>query len=115
MLHDAVNDSLSSFQWRFDMFSTGVLTEGRFVTYIERNDRGQPINLFPVPKCTVKRLPNGRKEYTHQAGGKTVVYDEAEGYPHAGIAPGTRWADVPDTFECPDCEAKKADFEMIEF
>lgn len=78
MLHDAVNDGLSSFQWRFDMFSTGVLTEGRFVTYIERNERGQPINLFPLPKCKVKRLPNGRKEYTHQAGGKTVAYDEAD-------------------------------------
>ena len=34
--------------------------------------------------------------------------------PEEGIAPGTRWADVPDTFGCPDCSAKKADFEMIE-
>jgi rubredoxin len=43
------------------------------------------------------------------------VYDEAEGLPEEGIAPGTRWADVPETFGCPDCSAKKADFEMIEF
>ena len=43
------------------------------------------------------------------------VYDEALGLPDDGIPAGTRWADVPDTFECPDCEAKKADFEMIEF
>jgi rubredoxin len=42
------------------------------------------------------------------------IYDEAEGLPEEGIAPGTRWADVPETFGCPDCSAKKADFEMIE-
>ena len=43
------------------------------------------------------------------------VYDEAAGLPEDGIAPGTRWADVPETFGCPDCSATKADFEMIEF
>ena len=43
------------------------------------------------------------------------VYDEAAGMPEEGIPPGTRWADVPETFGCPDCDAKKADFEMIEF
>lgn len=78
MLHDAVNDDYSSFQWRYDMFSTGVLTEGRFVTYIEKDERGAPLNLFPVPRCTVKRLENGRKEYTSRAGGRTVTYDQSE-------------------------------------
>lgn len=77
VLHDAVNDDLSSFQWRFDMM-VAVLTEGRFVTYIERDDRGRVINLFPLPKATVKRLPNGRKEYSFTAGGKTVRYDQAD-------------------------------------
>lgn len=77
MLHDAVNDNLSSFQWRYDMM-VGVLTEGRFVTYIERNERGQPVNLFPLPLATVKRLPDGRKEYTHTAGGATKVYAQEE-------------------------------------
>lgn len=42
------------------------------------------------------------------------IYDEAAGYPEDGIAPGTRWADVPETFGCPDCSAQKSDFEMIE-
>jgi HK97 family phage portal protein len=78
LLHDAVNDGLSSFQWRFDMFSTGVLKEGRFVTYIERGDRDQPINLFPLPGATVKMLANGRKQYSHKAGGKAVIYDQAD-------------------------------------
>jgi rubredoxin len=42
------------------------------------------------------------------------VYDEAVGMPADGIAPGTRWDDVPDTWTCPDCGASKADFQMVE-
>ena len=42
------------------------------------------------------------------------LYEEAAGMPQDGIAPGTRWADVPDTWICPECSATKADFEMIE-
>ncbi|HNX16339.1 MAG TPA: rubredoxin [Bacilli bacterium] len=38
------------------------------------------------------------------------VYDEADGYPEAGIKPGTRWEDVPDDFICPICGATKSDF-----
>ena len=40
------------------------------------------------------------------------VYDEAEGMPHDGIAPGTPWEDVPETWFCPDCSSSKSDFEM---
>ena len=42
------------------------------------------------------------------------VYDEAAGMPDEGIAPGTRWQDVPETWSCPDCSASKSDFQMIE-
>ena len=42
------------------------------------------------------------------------VYDEAEGWPDEGIRPGTRWADVPVNWRCPECGARKDDFEMIE-
>lgn len=41
------------------------------------------------------------------------VYDEGLGLPDEGIAPGTRWEDVPDTWTCPHCSATKADFEMV--
>ena len=40
------------------------------------------------------------------------IYDEAAGMPDEGIAPGTRWADVPETWTCPDCSASKADFDQ---
>ncbi|MGO4201356.1 rubredoxin [Rhodococcus sp. TAF43] len=41
-------------------------------------------------------------------------YDEAEGWPDEGIAPGTRWGDIPDDWRCPDCGAAKEDFFMVE-
>lgn len=42
------------------------------------------------------------------------IYSEAEGLPEEGIAPGTRWDDVPDSWTCPDCGVTKDDFEMME-
>jgi len=42
------------------------------------------------------------------------AYDEEKGLPEEGIPAGTRWADVPDTWSCPDCGASKRDFEMVE-
>ena len=43
-----------------------------------------------------------------------LEYDEAKGWPGDGIAPGTRWADVPETWTCPECGSTKAQFDMIE-
>lgn len=42
------------------------------------------------------------------------IYDEAVGAPEDGIAPGTRWEDVPPNWTCPECGARKEDFELIE-
>ncbi|PYE39568.1 FAD-dependent oxidoreductase [Psychrobacter fozii] len=42
------------------------------------------------------------------------VYDEAKGWPADGIAPGTRWEDIPEDWLCPDCQVTKADFEMLD-
>jgi rubredoxin len=41
------------------------------------------------------------------------IYDEAEGLPDEGIPAGTAWEDVPEDWECPECGASKADFEMV--
>ncbi|MGX9394030.1 rubredoxin (plasmid) [Nitrobacteraceae bacterium UC4446_H13] len=43
-----------------------------------------------------------------------LIYREEDGWPADGIVPGTRWADVPDDWACPDCGACKSDFEMVE-
>lgn len=69
---------------------------------------------FPRPDAPIATV-----ESKPDAGFKTwrcalcaFVYDEAKGLPDEGIAPGTRWSDVPDDFICADCGATKADFEM---
>ena len=38
------------------------------------------------------------------------IYDEARGDPDSGLAPGTRYEDIPDDWECPLCHVTKADF-----
>lgn len=38
------------------------------------------------------------------------VYDEELGYPEGGIAPGTKFEDLPEDFECPLCGVGKDSF-----
>lgn len=40
----------------------------------------------------------------------SYTYDEAKGIPEAGIAPGTRWEDLPADWKCPWCGASKDAF-----
>lgn len=40
----------------------------------------------------------------------SYTYDEARGIPEAGIAPGTKWADLPKDWKCPLCGAGKEAF-----
>ena len=42
------------------------------------------------------------------------VYDEEAGDPENGIAPGTKFEDLPDDFECPVCGLGKDAFEKEE-
>ncbi len=42
------------------------------------------------------------------------VYDEAIGDPDSGIAPGTKFEDIPDDWECPLCKVKKDQFKLVE-
>ena len=38
-------------------------------------------------------------------------YDETQGYEEGGIAPGTKFDDLPDDFECPLCHVGKDMFQ----
>ena len=40
------------------------------------------------------------------------VYDPAVGDPDNGIAPGTPFEAIPDSWVCPECGASKADFSV---
>ena len=71
---------------------------------------------FPRPQPrttgTNRNAPASQGLKTWQCELCEFVYDEALGMPEEGIAPGTRWEDVPETWSCPDCSATKADFRM---
>lgn len=41
------------------------------------------------------------------------IYDPAQGDPDNGIKPGTAFADLPDTWVCPECGVGKDMFERI--
>ena len=42
------------------------------------------------------------------------IYDEGAGDPEHGLAPDTAWSDVPMNWTCPECGARKEDFEMVQ-
>ncbi|WKY46316.1 rubredoxin [Eubacteriaceae bacterium ES3] len=41
------------------------------------------------------------------------VYDPELGDPDNGIAPGTAFADIPDSWECPTCGVDKDSFSSL--
>ena len=41
------------------------------------------------------------------------IYDPAFGDPDGGIAPGTKFEDIPDDWSCPECGASKKDYEPM--
>jgi rubredoxin-NAD+ reductase len=52
------------------------------------------------------------RQYLCEACG--FVYDEALGDADSGLAPGTRFEDIPDDWACPLCGVTKADFRLYE-
>ncbi len=43
-----------------------------------------------------------------------LIYDPADGDLDGGIPPGTSFADLPDTWVCPVCGARKRDFVVLD-
>ncbi|MEM1111203.1 MAG: rubredoxin [Pseudomonadota bacterium] len=41
------------------------------------------------------------------------IYQEKEGIPEDGIAPGTPWEEVDDDWMCPKCGVTKSDFVLL--
>ena len=64
-----------------------------------------------APKSTTGNVISVKKYMCVICG---FIYDEAHGWPDDGIPPGTKWEDVPLNWCCPDCGARKEDFEMVE-
>ena len=105
---------------------TYEITFKKGIREVELNDINYTIEL--VFTSSVKWLKNGIliREFTTNAPkailegtvsdsnalllGYIVYYDEEKGYPEGGIAPGTKWEDVPEDFECPLCSVGKDQF-----
>lgn len=43
------------------------------------------------------------------------IYDPEVGDPDSGIAPGTRFEDIPDDWVCPTCKVGKDSFKKLDF
>lgn len=41
------------------------------------------------------------------------VYDPEKGDPDNGVAPGTSFEQIPDSWVCPECGAAKSDFKKL--
>jgi len=50
----------------------------------------------------------------YKCGGCDYVYDPAVGDPDGGIAAGTAFEDIPDSWVCPICGLTKEDFEPLQ-
>ena len=71
-----------------------------------------PLPSRPTPVATaVQALAPYRQFICHACG---WIYDEAEGDADSGLAPGTRFEDIPDDWACPLCGVTKADFSPYE-
>jgi rubredoxin len=66
----------------------------------------------PDKHLTIKNKQGGKKRMDRYV--CTIcgyIYDPAIGDPDNGVAAGTKFEAVPDTWECPICGAAKDDFE----
>ena len=61
----------------------------------------------PSPEPAVQALAPWQRYICDACG---YIYNEADGDPDGGLAPGTRYADIPDDWACPLCGVTKADF-----
>lgn len=104
----------------------GVEKQAPAVVFVNRDEppielqagpQGAEAIIMNFPKANAHEVvkPETHAAYkTYQCALCAFVYDEEAGMPEDGIAPGTRWEDVPENWNCPDCSAKKADFLMVE-
>ena len=79
VLHDAVNDGMSSFEWRKSLFEQ-ALTKGRGLSYIERNVGGKVVNLWPInpDNVTVERRGFEKFYIVDDGTGKSKTYAASE-------------------------------------
>jgi len=101
-----------------------------YVSYRERVSKSElPKLMYGLTQYYSKFLTKKRKfssvvnkevtnatfnEGVHQCTDCLTIYDPQYGEPDQDILPGTNFKDIPDSFECPVCEADKLSFKVVE-
>ena len=74
-------------------------------SYVKKSQK--PLALWCILKPQIKLRKQEDLNMTYVCDACRWEYNEVEGYPEGGIAPGTKWEDVPEDFQCPLCLAGK--------
>ncbi len=95
------------------MVDADVLADGTPMTYAYyRNVKGgkspKTAPTFAADAAAAKPKPAQAARYVCSVCG--YVYDPEKGDPDNGVAAGTRFEDVPDSWTCPICGADKSQF-----
>ncbi len=76
--------------------------------------------LTPLPAAASVERPAEAPQPAQQETGPCMqcsvcqwIYDPAKGEPRQGVAPGTPWTQVPDSFLCPECSLGKDVFDAL--
>ncbi len=95
-----------------EMTDSKILKTGKPMTYdyYHQVKRGMTPETAPtfIKKETIKVVGGAMQKYKCTVCG--YIYDPAIGDPDGGIQPGTRFEDIPDSWVCPVCGAKKSEF-----
>lgn len=76
-------------------------------------DDGQP-TVFPGAALNPAGNVPANAGARYQCPNCSYIYDEKQGCAHEGFAPGTRWAQIPASWPCPDCAVReKVDFVAV--
>lgn len=109
--------------------SEGRTTKGMTVIWVGKNEpplqleagadgcAALVLNYPTASSSSAEKAPKAQATadlHAYQCGLCGFVYDEAKGIPERGIAPGTRWDELPEDFVCSDCAATKADFQRVD-
>ena len=86
----------------------GIYLVARTAAEIATGDEVGPPGAAQARPAATPAPPLARSAFICR--GCYFVYNEAQGLPANGIAPGTRFADLPASWECPDCGTDKSKF-----
>jgi len=97
-----------------ELIGAEVLGDGQPMTYAyyRQVKRGTTPRTAPSYIEEKKEKPGNMAKYECSVCG--YVYDPESGDPDGGIAPGTRFEDIPEDWVCPVCGASKSEFRKVE-